>query len=108
MSRSRPCLRALWFVIATCWFAGPALAQSPKPKVRAITAFIRVEPVRYQQQVADTLKMLRAAKAQYERAGYEVESVRITTQPFPQYIKGMTDDAALAWFRAYDELSLKE
>lgn len=108
MPRSKPSLCALLFVLVACWFAGPALAQSPKPKVRAITAFIRVEPARYQPQVADTLKMLRAAKAEYERAGYEVESVRITTQPFPQYIKGMTDDAALAWFRSYDELSLKE
>lgn len=108
MPRGRHCLYSLLFVVVTCWFSIPALAQSPKPKVRAITAFIRLEPAQYQQQVAETLKMLRAAKAEYQRAGYEVESVRITTQPFPQYVKGMTDDAALAWFRAYDGLSLKE
>ena len=108
MPRSKHRLCALLFLIATCWSANLALAQSPKPKVRAITAFIRIEPAQYQQQIADTLKMLRAAKAEYERAGYQVESVRITTQPFPQYIQGMTDVDALAWFRAYDELSLKE
>lgn len=101
-------LCSLLFVIVTYWAASPALAQSPKPKVRAITAFILLEPARYQVQIADTLKMLRAASAEYRHAGYEVESVRITTQPFPQYIKGMTDADALAWFHAYDELSLKE
>jgi hypothetical protein len=52
--------------------------------------------------------MLRAAKAEYQRDGYEVESVRITTQPFPQFIAGMSDADALAWFRTYDALSLKE
>jgi len=40
--------------------------------------------------------MLRVAKAQYQREGYEVESVRITTQPFPQYMKGTSDAEALA------------
>ena len=70
-------------------------ALTTKPKVRAITAFIQLDISKYQQQLADTLKMLRGAKQEYERAGYEVESVRITTQPFPQYTKGMSDAAAL-------------
>jgi len=96
------------FVLLTLGFSPTAAAQSPQPKVRAITAFIRLEPAQYQQQIADTLKILRAAKAEYERAGYQVESVRITTQPFPQYIKGMSDADAVTWFRAYDALSLKE
>jgi hypothetical protein len=80
-----------------------------KPQTESpITAFIRLDPAQYQQQVADTLKMLRAANAEYQRVGYEVESVRITTQPFPQFIAGMSDADALAWFRAYDDLFLKE
>ena len=54
-----------------------------KPKVRTITAFIRLDVNQYTQQVADTLTMLRNAKARYELAGYEVESIRISTQPFP-------------------------
>ncbi|MFI5089025.1 MAG: DUF711 family protein [Terriglobales bacterium] len=108
MPGEKRCLCSLLFVIVTCWAASPAVAQSPKPKVRAITAFIRLEPAQYQKQVSDTLKMLRAAKAEYQRDGYEVESVRITTQPFPQFIAGMSDADALAWFRTYDALSLKE
>ncbi|HXZ79855.1 MAG TPA: DUF711 family protein [Terriglobales bacterium] len=83
-------------------------ALTTKPKVRAITAFIQLDISKYQQQLADTLKMLRGAKQEYERAGYEVESVRITTQPFPQYTKGMSDAAALEFFRNYDEFSRRE
>lgn len=74
----RHCWCSLLFVIVMCGFSISALAQSLKPKVRAITAFIRLEPAQYQQQIAETLKMLRAAKAEFERGGYEVESVRIT------------------------------
>ena len=62
----------------------PASAQE-KPKIRTITAFIRLDPGQYKQQFTDTLKMLRNAKARYGLAGYEVQTIRITTQPFPEY-----------------------
>lgn len=105
---SKRFLDVLVLVSLNCWIACPAHAQSAKPKVRAITAFIRLEPAQYQKQIAEALKMLGSAKAEYQHEGYEVESVRITTQPFPQYMKGMSDAEALGWLRAYDELSLKE
>src|ERR1700678_1922737 len=79
-----------------------------KPKVRAITAFVRLDPARYQEQIQDTLKFLRQAKAAYEKSGYEVETIRITTQPFPEYTRGMTDEQVLAFFRDYDALAVKE
>ena len=60
----------------------PASAQE-KPKVRTITAFIRLDPAQYQQQITDTLTMLRNAKSRFGLAGYEVQTIRITTQPFP-------------------------
>ncbi|HEV7967061.1 MAG TPA: DUF711 family protein [Candidatus Acidoferrales bacterium] len=88
-------------------FVAPASAQE-KPKVRTITAFIRLDPGQYQQQITDTLKMLRNAKARYGLAGYEVQTLRITTQPFPEYTHGMSNDAALALFHDLDALAKKE
>jgi uncharacterized protein (UPF0210 family) len=85
----------------------PASAQE-KPKVRTITAFIRLDPGQYKEQFADTLKMLRNAKARYGLAGYEVQTIRITTQPFPEYTHGMTKQAALALFHDLDSLAKKE
>jgi uncharacterized protein len=79
-----------------------------KPKVRAITAFVRLAPLHYQEQIQDTLKFLRGAKAAFEKSGYEVETIRITTQPFPEYTRGMTDEQVLAFFRDYDALAVKE
>jgi uncharacterized protein (UPF0210 family) len=85
----------------------PVFAQE-KPKVRTITAFIRLDVGQYTQQVADALTMMRNAKARYELAGYEVESIRITTQPFPEYTHGMSKQATLAFFHDLDNLAKKE
>src|ERR1700730_15304588 len=79
-----------------------------KPKVRSITAFIRLDTAQYKQQVADTLKMLRNAKARFELAGYEVETIRITTQPFPEYTRGMSKQAVQAFFHDIDNLAKQE
>jgi uncharacterized protein (UPF0210 family) len=79
-----------------------------KPKIRTIAAFIRLDVNQYQQQITDTAKMLRNAKARYELAGYPVDTLRISTQPFPEYIRGMTNDLALAFFQALDDAAKKE
>jgi hypothetical protein len=76
--------------------------------VRAITAFVRLDRAHYQEQIQDTLKFLREAKAAYEKSGYEVETIRITTQPFPEYTRGLPDEQVLAFFHDYDALAVKE
>jgi uncharacterized protein (UPF0210 family) len=83
-----------------------AIAQ--KPKIRAVTAFIRLDRAKYESQIQEALKFLRAAKSALEKSGYEVEGVRITTQPFPEYTQGMSTADAFAFFRAYDALAVKE
>lgn len=79
-----------------------------KPKIRAITAFITLDPAQYRTQVADALQMLRRAKIIFESRGYEVQTIRIATQPFPEYTKGMSTKEAVAFFKEYDALSEKE
>ncbi len=79
-----------------------------KPKVRTVTAFIRLDRATYRAQVADALKLLHAAKDALSKAGYEVETIRITTQPFPEYTKGLGAEQALEFFRDFDKLSQQE
>ncbi len=86
---------------------GPASAAE-KPKVRTITAFIRLDTTIYKQQIADSLTMLRNAKARFELAGYEVETIRISTQPFPEYTRAMSKQAVLAFFHDLDNLAKQE
>jgi uncharacterized protein len=83
-------------------------AEVQKPKIRAITAFVRIDRAHYLDQIGETLRMLRRAKADFEQAGYQVETARITTQPFPEYIRGLSREDALKFFRAYDELAIRE
>jgi len=99
------------FLAAPCCFAqSPAASASQLPKVRTVTAFVRLNKDRaaYQAQVSEALKLLRAAKDALTKAGYEVETIRITTQPFPEYTKGLTADQLLAFFRAFDKLAQQE
>jgi uncharacterized protein (UPF0210 family) len=85
-----------------------AATAAVKAKIRTVTAFINLDPAQYEQQVADTLQMLRRAKTTFESRGYEVETLRIATQPFPEYTKGMTTQQAVAFFQKYDALAEKE
>src|SRR5579864_7596712 len=91
-------------------FSGAALAASPndnRPKVRAITVFIALDRARYKTQIAETLAALKKIKAAYEKAGFEVQTLRITTQPFPEYTRNLSDEQALAFFKQYDDLAQK-
>src|SRR5436190_22699492 len=98
-------LRALAFLLVPLALGAQA---GQKPKVRAITAFVRIDRGTYQQQIQDALKMLRSAQAAYEKEGYQVETIRITTQPFPEYLGGLSEDQALTFLKSLDELSVKE
>jgi uncharacterized protein len=83
----------------------PAAPDPDKPKIRAITAFVNLDRTQYQPQIADALKMLKYARTVFESRGFEVQTIRISTQPFPQYTKGLTTEQALAFFRNYDAVA---
>jgi uncharacterized protein len=89
--------------------SGPPITETTvKPRIRATTAFINLDPQQYTLQVADALKMLRRAQTIFESRGYQVQTIRIATQPFPEYTKGMTTEQAVAFFRNYDALAAHE
>jgi uncharacterized protein (UPF0210 family) len=103
---------ALLFALALVLLALHALrAAEPaasKPKIRAITAFVRLDRAHYKEQIQDALNFLRQAKAAFEKSGYEVQTIRITTQPFPEYTRDLSEVETLAFFREYDALAVKE
>src|SRR6267143_6564627 len=79
-----------------------------RPKIRAITAFINLDRGQYQQQVADAMTMLKRARTTFESRDFEVETIRISTQPFAEYTKGLSHEQALAFFKDYDAFAQKE
>jgi uncharacterized protein (UPF0210 family) len=79
-----------------------------KPKIRTITAFVRIDPSRYRQQIEEAVTALRQGKAAFEKGGYEVQTIRITTQPFTQYTSDLPRAGALDFFKSLDEMSKKD
>jgi hypothetical protein len=95
--------------VALIFIAATSQAQTfSKPKVRAITAFVRLDPTTLDRQIADALAVLRNAKADFARQGYQTETIRIVTQPLGELIGGQSDDDALRLLKSLDDLSVKE
>src|SRR5215471_20570809 len=122
LSRRGFCFFALiaFATFATAASARPARSQTKQPpaqqsaantsnpanpKIRAITAFINLDWRDYQKQIADALNMLRRAQTTFESRGYQVQTIRIATQPFPEYTQGMNTQQAVAFFKLLDALS---
>ena len=108
MACKAPIVAVSLLLYCSAW-AAPASAQDrSKPKVRAITGFVRLDRAQYAKQVTDALEVLRAAQREFEKQGYEVESLRIVTQPLVELVKGLSETDAQAFLKALDDLSAKE
>ena len=99
-------------VLATLYWCSAAAAQqtpvAPKPKVRTITAFVNVDRTRYQIDFSEAVAFLRKAQITFEQAGYTVQTLRIATQPFNEYVEGMPREDALRFFKNLDGIAQQE
>ena len=73
-----------------------------------MTAFIEINPNNYAARIQDAQKFLATAKDALNKAGFEGGGGRITTQPFPQYTKGMKTEDAIAFVGKLREAASKE
>jgi uncharacterized protein len=78
-----------------------------QPKVRAITAFMDIDTKSYAAQLEETAKFLNTVRQAYTNAGFEVETIRIATQPFPQYTRGLSHADALKLLRDIDAIATR-
>jgi uncharacterized protein len=113
MSLARTMLPA-GLLAALCWAqAGAAdqaqpAAAAARPKVRAITAFVRLDPAGYLAEIDAALAVLHDAQKEFRSRGYEVETLRIVTQPLGELVRGQTDDESLAFLGKLDALSAED
>jgi uncharacterized protein (UPF0210 family) len=90
-------------------FTGAQQAPTaPKPKVRAITAFVNVDRTRYQIDFSEAVAFLRKAQSAFEKDGYTVQTLRIATQPFSEYVEDMPREDALRFFKNLDGIAQQE
>jgi uncharacterized protein (UPF0210 family) len=82
-------------------------AETTKPKVRAITGFITIDAKSYPSQIEETVKFLSQVRDAVKAAGYEVSGIRISTQPFPAFTRGLSHEEALKVLRGINDLAGK-
>ena len=104
--------RVFWLgllvAVFTASVSGADAPLAKRPRVRAITAFVRVDVNHYQEQVGQAVKILHTAQQAYEHGGYEVQGIRVTTQPFPEIIRGLPPDEAMKFFDGFQEMAKRE
>lgn len=95
---------ALFLAFTTC--AGQTKPSgTPKTKIRCITAFVRIDRGSYQLQFSEAVKFLKIAQTTFESRGFTVQTLRIATQPFPEYTKGLSHGEVLQFFKDLDGLA---
>jgi uncharacterized protein len=99
-------LFSLLVFVSVCMAQTPP--QAPRPKVRTITAFINIERGRYQIQVSEAVDFLTKAKTSFEKQGYTVQTLRIVTQPFPEYTKGVSRADTVQFFKNLDGIAQQD
>jgi uncharacterized protein (UPF0210 family) len=93
--------------VGLCLTCDGFAAETGKPRVRAITGFVTVDAKNYPAQIQEAVQFLNRVRGTIESVGYEVSGIRISTQPFPQYTKGLKRADALAVLRGINDLSVK-
>jgi uncharacterized protein (UPF0210 family) len=96
--------KALLLSLAAASFV---FAADSRPKVRAITAFIKIDAAHLDAQLNETVAFLNSARDEYKSAGFEVQSIRVVPQPLASYTRGMSHADALALLRKYGDLAAK-
>jgi uncharacterized protein (UPF0210 family) len=103
MTRLQRTLLGLILVTA----CGLAQQAPEKPKIRAITGFVTIDAKSYPKQLAEAVKFLNHVKSAEQAAGYEVSTIRISTQPFPEYTRGLSHADAVAVLVGINDLAEK-
>jgi uncharacterized protein (UPF0210 family) len=107
MAHSKRILPAI-IVLAALFLPALRAADRAKAKVRAVTGFITIDAKSYPSQFEEAAKFLSQVRETIQAAGYEVQGIRITTQPFPDYTHGLSRAEALKVLRGISELAGKE
>ena len=87
--------------------ASDVSTRDAHPKIRAITAFIDIDAKNYPAQIESAVSFLNKTRDAYQANGFNVETIRIATQPFPEYTRGLGRESAIALLHAIDDQSRK-
>ncbi len=78
--------------------------KSHRFKIRTITAGLNLKNTSDLVTIEAAIEFLQRAKKKFEDEGYEIQTLRIATQPLPEYLKGKSRREALADLKKIDEV----
>ena len=105
----RPML-AIFPALIACAAAATPLAQATTPapvhrfRIRTITAGVNLDSTSDLKTIESAIDFLERTRKKYEDQGYEIQTLRIATQAFAQYLNGKSRIEALADLKKIDEL----
>ena len=80
------------------------LAESRHFRIRTITAGVNLKSTSDLATLEAAIGFLERTKKKFEAAGYEIQTLRISTQPLPDYLNGQSREAALSGLKKLDDL----
>jgi uncharacterized protein (UPF0210 family) len=83
---------------------GQTNVKTHRFRIRTITAGVNLANTTDLRTIQSAIEFLQRARKKFEEQGYEIQTVRIATQPLPQYLNGKSRAEALADLRKIDEL----
>ena len=79
-------------------------APARRFRIRTITAGVNLDSTSDLKTIESAIEFLQHARRKYEAEGYEIQTVRIATQPFSQYLNGKSRLDAIADLKKIDEV----
>jgi len=79
-------------------------APSHRFRIRTITAGVNLQSTTDLKTIQSAIEFLQHARKKFEQQGYEIQTVRIATQPLSQYLHGKSRTEALADLKKIDEV----
>lgn len=101
-------IKGLLFLLVGLTATAAQAGEYTLPKVRAITAFVRLDRATTDAQIADALRLLRETRSDLQKQGYETQTLRIVTQPLPELVAGLSEAQALQYLQSLDQLATRE
>ena len=74
-------------------------------RIRTITAGITISSLADTTSILQAIAFLKQARSEYLKAGYEVQTIRISTQHFYQYLGDKTMAEAIPYLKKFDQLA---
>jgi uncharacterized protein (UPF0210 family) len=104
--KSKPWLFGLLIVLAQSSIQAQESNSSQPPlfRIRTITAGVNLKSLSDSKTLESAMAFLGRAKKEYEKAGYEVQTLRIATQPLGEYLDGHSLDEAISELKEIDRL----